>query len=91
MLAGTAVTVNAVLRGSGRFAASAISSARFRRRRKSVQAFEEESFAKVRPTSLLKGFSTSKAIASLVTYDRVGHDRRRCAWAAADQMRVLVS
>lgn len=49
MLAGTAVTVNAVLRGPGRFAASAISSARFKGRGKSVQAFEEEFFAKVRP------------------------------------------
>lgn len=68
-LAGTAITVNSILpgptssRGVGDFVeAMALEQG------KSVEAFEQDFFEHVRPTSLIKRFATTEEVASLVTY-----------------------
>lgn len=67
LCAGTAVTVNAVLPGPTRSAGvdefvSQLSGG------KPFEAFEEEFFATMRPSSLLKRFATTDEVASLVAY-----------------------
>ncbi len=70
-VAGTGITVNSVLpgptksRGVGDFV-GALAKAEG----KSFEAFEQEFFAKVRPTSLIKRFASPEEVAA-----RVGHDR----------------
>jgi NAD(P)-dependent dehydrogenase (short-subunit alcohol dehydrogenase family) len=67
MTSGTAVTVNSVLPGPTRsegvdeFVAKLSGG-------KSFEDFEQEFFAKVRPTSLIKRFATVDEVASMVTY-----------------------
>ena len=68
-LAGTQITVNSVLpgptrsRGVGDFVETLA-----RAENKSQEAFEQEFFEHVRPTSLIKRFATTEEVASLVTY-----------------------
>jgi NAD(P)-dependent dehydrogenase (short-subunit alcohol dehydrogenase family) len=68
-VAGTGITVNSILpgptksRGVGDFV-----DALAKEQGKSGAEFEKEFFASVRPTSLIKRFSTTQEIASLVTY-----------------------
>ena len=68
-LAGTAITVNSILpgptssRGVGDFVA-----AMAKEQGTSVEAFEQDFFEKVRPTSLIKRFARTEEVASLVTY-----------------------
>jgi NAD(P)-dependent dehydrogenase (short-subunit alcohol dehydrogenase family) len=68
-LAGTAITVNSILpgptssRGVGDFV-----EAMALKQGKSVEAFEQDFFEHVRPTSLIKRFATTEEVASLVTY-----------------------
>jgi NAD(P)-dependent dehydrogenase (short-subunit alcohol dehydrogenase family) len=68
-VAGTGITVNSVLpgptksRGVGDFV-EAIASADG----KSFEAFEQEFFEKIRPTSLIKRFASPQEVASLVAY-----------------------
>jgi len=67
-VAGTGITVNSVLPGPTKsrgvidFVAALTADGR------SFDAFEQEFFAKIRPTSLLKRFATPDEVASLVTY-----------------------
>jgi NAD(P)-dependent dehydrogenase (short-subunit alcohol dehydrogenase family) len=68
-LAGTGITVNCVLpgptksRGVGDFVDSLA-----RSQNKTAQEFEEEFFAHVRPTSLIKRFATPQEVAAMVVY-----------------------
>lgn len=68
-VAGTGITVNSILpgptksRGVGDFVEELA-----KQESKSLEAFEEEFFQKVRPTSLIKRFATPKEVASLVAY-----------------------
>lgn len=68
-LAGTRITVNSILpgptrsRGVGDFV-EALAQAE----NKSLETFEKEFFAQVRPTSLIKRFATTEEVASLVAY-----------------------
>jgi NAD(P)-dependent dehydrogenase (short-subunit alcohol dehydrogenase family) len=68
-LAGTGITVNCVLpgptrsRGVGEFVETLA-----RTEGKSFEQFEQEFFAKVRPTSLIKRFATPEEVANLVAY-----------------------
>ncbi|MFM0320495.1 SDR family NAD(P)-dependent oxidoreductase [Paraburkholderia nemoris] len=68
-VAGTGITVNSVLpgptksRGVGEFVETLAKADG-----KSFEAFEKEFFEKVRPTSLIKRFSSQQEIASLVAY-----------------------
>lgn len=68
-LAGTQITVNSILpgptksRGVGDFV-EALAQAE----NKTQEAFEQEFFENVRPTSLIKRFATTEEVASLVTY-----------------------
>jgi NAD(P)-dependent dehydrogenase (short-subunit alcohol dehydrogenase family) len=68
-LAGTGITVNAVLPGPTRSRGVVdFVDTLARAEGKSVQAFEEEFFAKVRPSSLIKRFATPDEVAALVVY-----------------------
>jgi NAD(P)-dependent dehydrogenase (short-subunit alcohol dehydrogenase family) len=66
-VAGTGITVNSILpgptksRGVGEFVETLAGG-------KPFEAFEQEFFEKVRPTSLLKRFASTEEVASLVTY-----------------------
>lgn len=68
-VAGTGITVNSILpgptksRGVGEFVEALAGAGG-----KSFEAFEQEFFEKVRPTSLLKRFASTEEVASLVTY-----------------------
>jgi NAD(P)-dependent dehydrogenase (short-subunit alcohol dehydrogenase family) len=68
-VAGTGITVNSVLpgptrsRGVGDFVESLAKA-----ENKSFEAFEQEFFEKVRPTSLIKRFAAPQEVASLVAY-----------------------
>tara|TARA_R110001583_G_scaffold41891_1_gene133110 strand:+ start:4436 stop:5227 length:792 start_codon:yes stop_codon:yes gene_type:complete len=68
-LVGTAITVNSILpgptrsRGVGDFVETIA-----KEQGTSVEAFEQDFFEKVRPTSLIKRFATTEEVASLVTY-----------------------
>jgi NAD(P)-dependent dehydrogenase (short-subunit alcohol dehydrogenase family) len=68
-VAGTGITVNSILpgptksRGVGDFVDSLATASG-----KSPEQFEKEFFEKVRPTSLIRRFATTREVASLVTY-----------------------
>ncbi len=68
-VAGTGITVNSVLPGPTRSrGVSEFVDALAREEGKTFGEFEQEFFAKVRPTSLIKRFATPEEVAALVTY-----------------------
>ena len=68
-LAGTGITVNCVLPGPTRSRGVVdFVDALAKEDGKSFEAFEEEFFEKVRPTSLIKRFATPEEVAAMVTY-----------------------
>jgi len=68
-LAGTGITVNAVLPGPTRSrGVNDFVDALARNEGKSFEQFEAEFFEKVRPTSLIKRFATPEEVANLVAY-----------------------
>lgn len=68
-VAGTGITVNAVLPGPTRSrGVDDFVSTLAKSEGKSPEAFEKEFFEKVRPTSLIKRFAAPEEVASLVTY-----------------------
>lgn len=68
-VAGTGVTVNAVLPGPTRSEGAATFLEDFaRKEKKTVEQVEQEFFEKLRPTSLLKRFATTEEVANLVAY-----------------------
>jgi NAD(P)-dependent dehydrogenase (short-subunit alcohol dehydrogenase family) len=68
-LAGTGITVNSVLPGPTRSrGVNDFVDALAQSEGKSFAAFEKEFFEKVRPTSLIKRFSTPEEVASMVAY-----------------------
>lgn len=68
-LAGTAITVNSILPGptSSRGVVDFIDTLA-KEENKSIQQFEKDFFENIRPTSLIKRFSTPEEVANLVTY-----------------------
>ena len=68
-LAGTGITVNSVLPGPTRSrGVNDFVDALAQSEGKSFAEFEKEFFEKVRPTSLIKRFSTPQEVAAMVTY-----------------------
>lgn len=68
-LAGTAITVNSILPGptSSRGVVDFIDTLA-KEENKSIEQFEKDFFENIRPTSLIKRFSTPEEVANLVTY-----------------------
>lgn len=68
-VAGTGITVNSVLAGpTASEGVGGFVEAMAREQKKSKEQVEKEFFARVRPSSLLKRFSTTDEVAALVTY-----------------------
>jgi len=66
---GTDITVNSILPGQTKSRGAGDSvDALAKERGKSFDDFEQEFFAKIRPTSLIKRFATPDEVAALVTY-----------------------
>ena len=68
-LAGTAIIVNSILPGptSSRGVVDFIDTLA-KEENKSIEQFEKDFFENIRPTSLIKRFSTTEEVANLVTY-----------------------